>query len=306
MLTTYSSPLVISIPDIEAHIHNELSLSPSPTCRRVGIPFPTKSKSGVSIPPHHQRARKQVQIFESQPLASPRSTGSAAPVVSMSVPTQLEAHNVASTSQNGSYVAQMHFTRTGNCLSGTVGSLSSNGKLASLAASAQHTESSLLQKRTDVYAAKGITAVPPRVFNSPSTSSSSSSISSALASTTPGSSSLVSTATNVIVKFSRKCHDGVHGTGKLASELSNRSKLSPGENKGLFGASACQSGFNSRPEENRRLRSIWRHNLVLPFLHHGKLRQRSFPIRGKTRYPSHSPPTSPLYSKQVREASPFL
>lgn len=223
--------LVISIPDIEAHIHNELSLSPSPTCRRVGIPFPTKSKSGVSIPPHHQRARKQVQIFESQPLASPRSTGSAAPAVSMSMPTQLETNAVASTSQNGSYVAQMHFTRTGNCLSGTVGSLSSNGKLASLAASAEHAESSLLQKRTDMYAAKGITAVPPRVFNSPSTSSSSSSISSALASTTPGSSSLVSTPPTSLSNSLGNAMMEFMGTGKLASELSTRSKLSPQENK---------------------------------------------------------------------------
>ncbi|KAF8624835.1 hypothetical protein AX15_005718 [Amanita polypyramis BW_CC] len=63
--------ILISIPDIENHIQNELSQSPSPTSRRVGVPFPTKTRSGMTIPHLQQRTRRQVQIFDSQPLASP-------------------------------------------------------------------------------------------------------------------------------------------------------------------------------------------------------------------------------------------
>ncbi|KAJ7693661.1 kinase-like domain-containing protein [Mycena rosella] len=64
--------ILISIPDVEAHIYNELTHSPSPTSRRVGVPLPTKSRPAVSIP-QTQRSRRQVQIFDSQPLASPGS-----------------------------------------------------------------------------------------------------------------------------------------------------------------------------------------------------------------------------------------
>ncbi|KAF7367240.1 Protein kinase dsk1 [Mycena sanguinolenta] len=63
--------ILISIPDVEAHISNELTHSPSPTSRRVGVPPPTKSRPSVSIP--QQRSRRQVQIFDSQPLSSPGS-----------------------------------------------------------------------------------------------------------------------------------------------------------------------------------------------------------------------------------------
>ncbi|KAJ7275407.1 kinase-like domain-containing protein [Mycena haematopus] len=63
--------ILISIPDVEAHIYNELTHSPSPTSRRVGVPPPTKSRPSVSIP--QQRSRRQVQIFDSQPLGSPGS-----------------------------------------------------------------------------------------------------------------------------------------------------------------------------------------------------------------------------------------
>ncbi|KAJ3764295.1 kinase-like domain-containing protein [Lentinula raphanica] len=53
--------ILISIPDIEAHIFNELSQCPSPTSRRVGVPLPTNQRT----------SRRQVQIFDSQPLSSP-------------------------------------------------------------------------------------------------------------------------------------------------------------------------------------------------------------------------------------------
>ncbi|TRM65977.1 kinase-like domain-containing protein [Schizophyllum amplum] len=64
--------ILISIPDVEAHIQSELCQSPTPTCRRVGVPQPAKSRAGVTIPTV-QRPRRQVQIFDSQPLSSPRS-----------------------------------------------------------------------------------------------------------------------------------------------------------------------------------------------------------------------------------------
>ncbi|KAK0245928.1 kinase-like domain-containing protein [Armillaria nabsnona] len=67
--------ILISIPDIEAHISTELSQSPSPTSRRVGVPLPSNIRSGFAI--RNQRStRRSVQIFDSQPLSSPsRSAG---------------------------------------------------------------------------------------------------------------------------------------------------------------------------------------------------------------------------------------
>ncbi|TDL28774.1 kinase-like protein [Rickenella mellea] len=68
--------ILIALPDVEAHIRAELSASPSPTCRRVGVP-PSKSRPGMAIP---RRAReRQVQIFDSQPLASPPHSSSPSP-----------------------------------------------------------------------------------------------------------------------------------------------------------------------------------------------------------------------------------
>lgn len=61
---------MISIPDVESLIQAELSSSPPPTCRRVGVP-PGKSRTGVSIP--KKGRERQVHIFDSQPLPSPSS-----------------------------------------------------------------------------------------------------------------------------------------------------------------------------------------------------------------------------------------
>ena len=73
LLTTEHYP-VISIPDVEAHIQSELSRSPSPTSRKVIIPPKQATRASVSIPHHHKSGReRQVQIFDSQPLASPSS-----------------------------------------------------------------------------------------------------------------------------------------------------------------------------------------------------------------------------------------
>ncbi|PPQ62797.1 hypothetical protein CVT24_000491 [Panaeolus cyanescens] len=194
--------ILISIPDIEAHIQSELAQSPSPTSRRVGVPLPTKTRTGVTIPYSQHRARKQVQIFESQPLSSPGRSlaGSLRGHPSVSAHRQ-DNSGSGSLSLNGSYIAQMHMTRSNNTtfasfVGGTAGSLSSSApKVPScLSASAPRSDPIISQQRlTQMLAAKGITAVPPRVLNTPSTSSSSSSVSSAVVSVTGGSSSIVST-----------------------------------------------------------------------------------------------------------------
>lgn len=65
---------VISIPDVEAHILAELSVSPSPRSRQVGVPRPTKSRLGMTIPNRRPPPRERhVEIFDSQPLSNPSS-----------------------------------------------------------------------------------------------------------------------------------------------------------------------------------------------------------------------------------------
>jgi len=67
--------ILVAIPEVEYHINTELSTSPTPTSRRVGVP-PPKSRAGVTIP-HQRRSiserERHVQIFDSQPLSSPPS-----------------------------------------------------------------------------------------------------------------------------------------------------------------------------------------------------------------------------------------
>ncbi|KAI0336204.1 Pkinase-domain-containing protein [Cubamyces sp. BRFM 1775] len=65
--------ILISIPDVEAHIQAELSRSPSPTCRKVAVPPKQLSRAAVTIPQRKTGREKQVQIFDSQPLPSPSS-----------------------------------------------------------------------------------------------------------------------------------------------------------------------------------------------------------------------------------------
>ncbi|KAF8232814.1 hypothetical protein L208DRAFT_1458739 [Tricholoma matsutake] len=105
--------MLISIPDIETHIQNELSRSPSPTSRHVGIPLPTKSRAGVSIPDGQQRARRQVQIFDSQPLASPSRSVDKLRNRHTSLSLSARHSNSGSWGNNahGSYVAQMHLSK---------------------------------------------------------------------------------------------------------------------------------------------------------------------------------------------------
>ncbi|KDQ54796.1 hypothetical protein JAAARDRAFT_135081 [Jaapia argillacea MUCL 33604] len=68
--------IMISIPDIESHIQAELSLSPSPTSRKVGVPQPKTTRSGMTIPRRttSQIDKRHVHIFDSQPLSSPSTS----------------------------------------------------------------------------------------------------------------------------------------------------------------------------------------------------------------------------------------
>ena len=201
------------------HIHNELSQSPLPTSRRVGVPLPAKTRSGVSIPSNPQRTRRQVQIFDSQPLASPgrsvgrRSSGHA----SLSL-----ANLSGSASQTGSNI---HTSRTiGSMTQTNFTRGSSPPKLSS-----DSSTSVPVQGKTDqnILAVKGVSAIPSRMINSPSTSSSSSSISSAMASTTAGSSSMVSTPPTSLSHSLGNAVMEFMGTGIFESDLRTRPGFSP-------------------------------------------------------------------------------
>ncbi|KAM5532771.1 hypothetical protein V8D89_013568 [Ganoderma adspersum] len=65
--------ILISIPDVEAHIETELSRSSSPTSRKVAVPPKQLTRASVAIPRHKSGRERQVQIFDSQPLPSPSS-----------------------------------------------------------------------------------------------------------------------------------------------------------------------------------------------------------------------------------------
>ncbi|KAE9410702.1 kinase-like protein [Gymnopus androsaceus JB14] len=166
--------ILISIPDIEAHIFNELSRCASPTSRRVGVPLPTKSRSGMTIPLSQRSGRRQVQIFDSQPLSSPGRNS-----LSMSFG-QLGSGGSATTSPNGSFIGQ------------NMARLSINGSVPKLSTSAPKVPSGLsssnprlepltTSKSTPNVNPTKITPIAPIShpnnvsLNSPSTSSSSSS-----------------------------------------------------------------------------------------------------------------------------------
>ncbi|KAF5384680.1 hypothetical protein D9757_006225 [Collybiopsis confluens] len=93
--------VMISIPDIEAHIFNELSQCPSPTSRRVGVPLPAKSRSGITIPSSQRGSRRQVQIFDSQPLSSPGRNS-----LNMSFGQFGSGSGSGATSPSGSFISQ--------------------------------------------------------------------------------------------------------------------------------------------------------------------------------------------------------
>ncbi|KAH9945629.1 kinase-like protein [Amylocystis lapponica] len=65
--------IMIAIPDVEAHIQAQLSMSPDPTSRKVGVPSKQLMRAGVAIPRRAGGRERHVQIFDSQPLSSPSS-----------------------------------------------------------------------------------------------------------------------------------------------------------------------------------------------------------------------------------------
>ncbi|KAF7306620.1 CMGC/SRPK protein kinase [Mycena indigotica] len=152
---------VISIPDVEEYICSELIHSPSPTSRRVGVP-PPKTRPSVSIPQTLARSRRQVQIFDSQPLASPGSRSSG-----------LGSHS-GPNSVSSSYVSPMQMSHMAKY--GVNGLSSSAPKVPSgLSTSAPRNLVPVSSKSTPVTAASSHANSP---ISPPSTSSSSSSISS--------------------------------------------------------------------------------------------------------------------------------
>jgi len=193
---------VISIPDIELHIQTELSQSPTPSSRRVGVPLPTKSRAGVTIPINQQRTRRQVQIFDSQPLSSPsRSVGRSAAGNSSLAMSRLPNSGSGSNSVSSSYVAQVNLLK--NVKNGA--SLPPNTSFigGSMTSSSVPKVSSNLSTSFPVpspYIPTNSASNPapppasaPKIKSSPSTSSSSSSISSTHGSTAGGRSSIIST-----------------------------------------------------------------------------------------------------------------
>lgn len=153
--------ILISIPDVEAHIFNELTHSPSPTSRRVGVPLPTKSRPAVSIPQTQQRSRRQVQIFDSQPLASPGSRSAGGLTGS------------GSNSVAGSYVSPVHMSHMAKY---GVNGLSSSAPKVPSGLSSSSPRSLVPSSKSNPATAASSHANSP--ISPPSTSSSSSSVSS--------------------------------------------------------------------------------------------------------------------------------
>lgn len=178
--------------------------------------MPVKSRTGVTIPNTQQRSRRQVQIFHSQPLSSPRSAG-----------THAYLDNSGSGSVSSSYIAQMQMMSRIGSVYGSPGT--SAPKVPSALSVLAHQDDLSLeqQKVTQAFAAKGITPIPAKVVNSPSsTSSSSSSISSTIASTTADTSSLVSTPPTPL-SYSIGNVVELLGVAPLESELRTGTKVAP-------------------------------------------------------------------------------
>jgi Protein kinase domain len=159
-----------------------------------------------------------VQIFDSQPLASPgRSIGRSSSDLSMSV--RLGANFNGSVTQNGSDIHTSRMIASTTQANFTAGPSPPSDLSAAVP----------IQDKTaqTILAVKRITAIPSRIMNSPSTSSSSSSISSAMVSTTAGSSSMVSTPPTSLSHSLGNAIMEFMGTGKFEAELRTRPGFSP-------------------------------------------------------------------------------
>ncbi|KZT06277.1 kinase-like protein [Laetiporus sulphureus 93-53] len=91
--------IMIAIPDVELHIQAELSRSPSPTCRKVGVPRKQLTRTGLAIPrvTIGRERERHVQIFDSQPLSSPSSLTSYSAGTSPNLRPVLQMSRLAST-----------------------------------------------------------------------------------------------------------------------------------------------------------------------------------------------------------------
>ncbi|THV06060.1 kinase-like protein [Dendrothele bispora CBS 962.96] len=188
--------ILISIPDIETHIFMELSRCPSPTSRRVGVPLPAKTRSSVTIPLNQRGTRRQVQIFDSQPLSSPgRSAGlNTHGSFGINFGANLSAGTGSGTnSVSSSYISQQ-INRLANT-STTTAIPNNNNKLSSSAPKVPSSLSCSNPRIEPLTTSKSTTNVNPSTkqptntsthLNSPSASSSSSSLASASESTSMG------------------------------------------------------------------------------------------------------------------------
>ncbi|KAK7468660.1 hypothetical protein VKT23_003164 [Stygiomarasmius scandens] len=182
--------ILISIPDIEAHIFMELSRCPSPTSRRVGVPLPAKTRSSVTIPLNQRGSRRQVQIFDSQPLSSPgRSAGIN---THGSFGMNFGANGSAGTGSGTNSVSSSYISQQINRLATTTASAV---KLSTSAPKVPSGLSSSNPRIEPLTTSKSTTNVNPSAkqptttnthLNSPSTSSSSSSLASTSESTSTG------------------------------------------------------------------------------------------------------------------------
>ena len=229
---SFSSILVISIPDIEAHIYNELAQASSPTSRRVGVPYPTKSRAGMSIPHNPSRVRRQVQIFNSQPLSSPRRSWNRG-VNQSSVGGCLTGNESGGNSLPGSYLAQMHISRLAGSVSvphcgpsGTVASHNSSIPKVSSGLSSYSTCAGGVVRRTEkkpsVVSKLPKASEPPGRLDVVSPSMSSSSSSFTLASTAVGPSSMTSTPPTSLSNSIGNVVAGFFSLAKVATEVNSR------------------------------------------------------------------------------------
>ena len=160
------------------------------------MPLPTKSLAGVTIPQRQQRARRQVQIFESQPLSSPGKSVDASRNGHNSVSTHARrGGRSGSNSVTGSLVAQMRISKlAGPSVLSTSGPATLRSGAMTFSSGLSHsTPHSNKAPGRNLDASKSLAKRHPTNPLSPSSSSSLSSLASTTDWTRAGSSSIIST-----------------------------------------------------------------------------------------------------------------
>ncbi|KAF5314083.1 hypothetical protein D9611_006762 [Ephemerocybe angulata] len=300
--------ILISIPDIEAHIHDELSQSPVPTSRRVGVPLPTKSRAGVTIPHNQHRARRQVQIFDSQPLSSPRSAGRSGFGNSSLAMSRADTGS-GTNSQSNSYIAPASLLSRGGLKNGS--SLPPNtsfvgGSVPSSSVPKIPSNLSSSFRPPQAIASASVPA-PPSIIPPadgprnpvPSTSSSSSSISSTLGSPGPGSSSIISTPPTSLSQSMTGAVAGFMNPSAMPIVLKTRLAIPDG-----FPAKDAQllpvqrkSDMKLEAELSAALSSSWKSNASISASWNDKL--------SSSLSSSYKSKCSPLKSSKPRSSNPY-